>query len=162
MGFKVPSPGDELCEGGELLGMLHVAEVDVGGEELRVGAPEDDHPDVAILPDLGHEAREVADERRVQEVDRRMVDRHIGDAVVHANAQRVEGVVHGWAPFSRRRRWRGGRARARGAGDGLRWRAPARSASCRVSASARSVDRSAGIAMSMRTRTYEGPGTFII
>ena len=52
------------------------------GEELRIGRVEDDDPHRIVGLDFMAEAVELDDEREVEEVDRRMVDRRPGDAAL--------------------------------------------------------------------------------
>jgi hypothetical protein len=65
----------------------------VGDEEVGIGALEDDHPDGIVLLELIADAEHLHDERHVEQVDRRVVDRHPGDAVARLDAQALIPVV---------------------------------------------------------------------
>jgi DNA-binding HxlR family transcriptional regulator len=87
-------PGNQIGQGSEGLRMLHELEVDVGQEELRVSALQHDHPDAPVIADGCGKPAEVSDERRVEEVDRGMVDRHMSNTGIERNVQCVVVVIH--------------------------------------------------------------------
>ena len=71
-------------------------DVGVGGEELGVGGVEDHDAYGVVGLHFAAEAVELDDEREVEEVDRRMVDRRPGDSLPDADPERFVIVVrHG-------------------------------------------------------------------
>ena len=72
-------------------------EVHVGmrDEELGVRRVDDHHADVLVGGQRLAAARQVEHEREVEQVDRRMVDRHPGDAILDLHPQRLVLVCHG-------------------------------------------------------------------
>ena len=71
------------------------AHVRVGDEEVGVRAVDDDHPHVVIGFGLTAEAVHLHDHRPVEQVDGRVIDGRVGDAVVGPNLQRLVAVrVH--------------------------------------------------------------------
>ena len=65
----------------------------MGGEELGIGRVEDHDPYGVVGLDLAAEAVELDDEREVEQVDRRMVDRRPGDSPLDADPERLVVVV---------------------------------------------------------------------
>ena len=61
--------------------------VEVGDEELRVRAAQDDDPGLVVGGELVGELRHLEVERQVEEVDRRVVDRDRGDTAVERHPQ---------------------------------------------------------------------------
>ena len=58
----------------------------MGGEVVRQGALPHDHANVVVLGDVAGEALQVAAENRVEDVQRRVVERDGGDAVIAGDA----------------------------------------------------------------------------
>jgi len=69
--------------------------VDVGvrDEEVRVGALEDDHLHVGILLEQRHQPPEIEEQRQVEQIDRRMIDRHPGHPLRHPHPKPLQTFI---------------------------------------------------------------------
>ncbi len=84
---------------------LDEPEIRVRDEELGIGAPDDNGPDVVIVGQLTGELPEGADEHGVEQVDGRMVEGDERDPLVDVDSQTLVLVrAHGPPPCSGNRR----------------------------------------------------------
>ena len=73
-----------VLAGGEGRQVLYQRDVGVCDEEFRIGRVDDQHPHLVIDRDLAQQAVDLGQQRNIQQVDRRMVDRGPANAVPHA------------------------------------------------------------------------------
>lgn len=88
----------DLVEG---VGRVDQGHVDVGDEELRNGAREDDDLYVVARAQIEEQVAQLAHQPDVEDVHRRVVDRHGGDPRLDGDADRaIGGEVQDQVPFS--------------------------------------------------------------